>query len=524
MYISKQPTMRLDKLTIHNFKNLQDFSIDFDEESLTTVLVGQNGTGKSNLLEALVMIFRDLDLHSPPPFAYRLSYLCRGRAIEIDADPTRTRDVVKITVDKEPITYTRFVRQAERQCLPHNVFGYYSGVNDRLESHFETHQEKFYRALLQGDDQALRPLFYARLVHSQFVLLSFFTQDESDTTEFLSEYLGIEGLESVLFVMNQPPWKSKEGDSRFWNARGVVQSFLDKLYEVALAPMRLSQRVSLGLRKSTTLEHLYLYIPDAAALRELASSYSNQQEFFKTLESTYISELIKEVRIRVKVRNVSGTLTFRELSEGEQQLLTVLGLLRFTKEEESLFLLDEPDTHLNPTWSVRYLDLLRQVVGTQDTSHIIIATHDPLVIAGLEKSQVQIMQRDEPTGQIFAETPDQDPKGMGVAAILTSELFGLRSSLDLETLHLLDRKRELAAQDSLSSAEKGELDQLNELLGNLDFTRSVRDPLYDLFVKAMAATSEYEQFQKPVLTAEERLEQRELAIRILQDLLEKQSA
>ena len=26
----------------------------------------------------------------------------------------------------------------------------------------------------------------------------------------------------------------------------------------------------------------------------------------------------------------------------------VLGLLRFTKEDEALFLLDEPDTHLNP--------------------------------------------------------------------------------------------------------------------------------------------------------------------------------
>ena len=49
--------MRLDKLTIRRFKNLRDFSTDFDEKSLTTVLVGGNGTGKSNLLEALVIIF-----------------------------------------------------------------------------------------------------------------------------------------------------------------------------------------------------------------------------------------------------------------------------------------------------------------------------------------------------------------------------------------------------------------------------------------------------------------------------------
>ena len=122
---------------------------------------------------------------------------------------------------------------------------------------------------------------------------------------------------------------------------------------------------------------------------------------------------------------MDGTLTFRELSEGEQQLLTVLGLLRFTKEDESLFLLDEPDTHLNPAWSIEYLDLLKRVVGQQETSHIIMATHDPLVIAGLEKAQVQIMQRDEGTGHISAVTPEQDPRGMGVAALLTSDLFRL---------------------------------------------------------------------------------------------------
>ena len=513
--------MRLDKLTIQRFKNLRDFSIDFDEKSLTTVLVGGNGTGKSNLLEALVIIFRDLDLDEHPTFAYQLSYICRERRIEIDADPERTRDAVRVSVDGEKIPPRHPVRAEGRSYLPNYVFGYYSGPSNRLELHFEKHQQRFYQALLGGNDQALRPLFYVRLVHSQFVLLSFFSKHDPEATRFLRDYLGIESLESVLFVMKQPPWKSKEGDSRFWNARGVVQQFLDKLYSIALAPIRLPQRVNLGLRKSTTLEHLYLYIADSTGLRELADIYLGQQEFFKTLESTYISELIQEVRIRVKVRNVDGTLTFRELSEGEQQLLTVLGLLRFTKEDESLFLLDEPDTHLNPAWSIEYLKLLKQVVGEQKTSHVIMTTHDPLVIAGLEKAQVQIMQRDEGTGHISAVTPEQDPRGMGVAALLTSDLFGLRSTLDLETLGKLDRKREIASQESLTNEELAELDKLNKELGNLDFTRSVRDPLYKPFVEAMIASGEYRQLEKPVLTPEERQRQRELAERILKELKEK---
>jgi predicted ATPase len=396
--------MRLDKLRIASFKNLRDLTIDFDEQSPTTVLVGRNGTGKSNLLEALTIIFRDLDLGADPPFDYVLEYVCRGRKVKIDAIP---RDRAKVTVGGVPVPYKNLGKIGGQRYLPNYVFGYYSGPSNRMEEHFGKHQERFYRDLLGGKDQPLRPLFYARPIHSQFVLLAFFLRQEQETKLFLSDHLGIEELDSVLFVMNEPPWKSREGDDRFWNARGTVSAFLDQLYELALAPLRMDERVSAGFRKTTLREHLYLYLKNTDAVRGLAEHYGTQQEFFKALESTYISELIREVRIRVKARNVDGALTFRELSEGEQQLLMVLGLLRFTKEDESLFLLDEPDTHLNPAWSLRYPEFLQHIAGTQENSHIIMATHDPLVIAGLTRSQVQIMQREDETGRIFAQRPSR---------------------------------------------------------------------------------------------------------------------
>src|SRR5438309_85644 len=98
--------MRLLNLTIDNFKNLQDFSIDFDDESPTTVMIGRNGTGKSNLLEALILIFRDLDLGDPPTtFKYRLSYLCRDHEVNIDADPERSKNQVLVKVDGQSMTY-----------------------------------------------------------------------------------------------------------------------------------------------------------------------------------------------------------------------------------------------------------------------------------------------------------------------------------------------------------------------------------------------------------------------------------
>ena len=512
--------MRLNKLWISSFKNLHDFRIEFDDQSQRTVLVGQNGTGKSNLIEALVNIFRNLDLDEDPPFAYNLAYSCKGHYVVVDADPTRKSGRVRFRVDEETVARKSF----GRPYLPNHIFGYYSGVSDRLERYFDEHQLRFYRALLAGDERPLRPLFYARLMHSHFVLLAFFAESDRDTARFLKTYLGIQGLESVLFVLKEPDWsrgaeRGTEGDPRFWYARGVVQTYLSTLYQEALAPLRMTRKVQKDFRRTEERQFLYLYVKDQTVLEKLVNHYENQQEFFKVMESTFVNELIDEVKIKVRVKGLDGSLTFQELSEGEQQLLTVLGLLRFTKDEESLFLLDEPDTHTNPAWSIRYLDLLDQALGGTKKSHVVMNTHDPLVVSGLEREEVQVLSRDEGTGKVHATIPDHDPKGMGAAGILTSELFGLRSALDLDTLGKLDRKRELAYKEVLTEEEREMLERLNEELGDLDFTRTTRDPLYEPFVRAMEQDNRYQKIKsKEVLTDNDREELQELANRILRDV------
>ena len=75
---------------------------------------------------------------------------------------------------------------------------------------------------------------------------------------------------------------------------------------------------------------------------------------------------------------------------------------------------------------------------------------------------------------------------MGIAAILTSEFFGMRAALDRKTLALLDEKRRLGSLEKRSSRQERRLVELNEILRGLDFTNTVRDPLYSDFVKAMS--------------------------------------
>jgi predicted ATPase len=495
--------MKLDFIYIDSFKNLRDFSFDFDESGtgLVTVLLGQNGSGKSNLLEALVVIFRDLYAGEETPFGYELRYTLMGGSARVkvtnkphDELRRRFQFTVSLADDKtESVSRSQLKSKAGRHWLPRHIFAYYSGPSDRLEEHFRESQRRFYRDLLDGKEEPFRPLFYARPVHSQFVLLAFFTSDDPKPREFLREHLGITGLESALFVMQQPPWSKVQhrpelGDARFWGARGVVASFLDRLFRHSLAPLRLRGRSDTkGMaKKAQNTDLLYLYVQDREALQRLAPTNKPPSEFFKELESTYISDLIQQVRIRVSIRNCDGSLTFRELSEGEQQLLTVVGLLRFTKETEALFLLDEPDTHLNPSWGMKYLEILKDIAEPGSDSQVLMATHDPLVLAGLKRNEVIVMERNARTGKVEAFRPDVDPQGLGVVGILRSSMFGLRSTLDLPTQAKLDRRFDLVARgESRSAEEDAELATLSEELAASGFAHEFRDANFDRFAKAI---------------------------------------
>ena len=146
-----------------------------------------------------------------------------------------------------------------------------------------------------------------------------------------------------------------------------------------------------------------------------------------------------------------------------------------------------------------------------------MATHDPLVISGLERSQVQILQRNDDTGRIEAQRPESDPKYMGVPALLLSEVYGLRSVLPPATMELLDEKRRLAAKQNLTDEDRQTLQQFDEKLKEADLLAENRDPMYRDFVRAYAQLQHERGLDKPVLSPEEHKELRELALSILRN-------
>ena len=524
--------MRIDKVHIKSrFKNLNDFKIDIDEKAMETVLLGLNATGKSNFLEALVIIFRDLDLNFThndkriPPFNYYIKYECRGNDIEITY---------------ENKTYTFFINGEENRAefkarsdfyLPKHVFIYYSGISDRLKDLYIPHQRKYYEEIIKPDSKrgqfdTIRRIFLVENIHASFALIAFymFKDQEEETVKFLRDELSIEDFASALFMLKEPSWvRAQSKQDQFWGALGLVRRFLEDLYLFSYAPIYHQARIDLSYKKTETQNRLYLDLKDRAAFQDLVDlKYNNKIELFNALESIHISDLLFDVKIKVLKKNVNGELAMSELSEGEKQLLTVLGLLKFTKEEESLVLLDEPDTHLNPMWKWKYLDYLNDVVKRQETTQIIFCSHDPLVIGNLKKNQVQIFKKDFTTGETKAFNPFISPREMSVSKILTSELFGIPSLMSKKLEDLLNEKRHLQAKlvnGDLDEEERRTFERLKNYFDRIGFNDETIDSRYNKFLQL---TSERQEFVNRTYSKEEEEELDRIAKEVIDEILKEE--
>lgn len=468
--------MRINKLIISSkWKNLEGFCIDFDESCDVTVLIGRNGSAKTNLAEALISIFSKLNLKKPAPFSYELNYKIAGHHICLNGIEGKTPTA---TINGKKVTAT-VVRE---QYSPRYVVGYYSGTSDRFKELFEEHDKlarnKTLVDTLHNDKLDLSSFICARPIHGLFSLLAFYYSDDAEVCKFLEKLPRIEAFDSLLIVLNKPSWaKSNAKPENFWGARGPVRDLLEAIKRHSLVPFSRSVKTKVDFRHNQTKEFLYLYLPDLQALQALAREYGKDPgALFQALDTMRLSEFIDEnsFRVKVKVKGSDDSIHTRQLSEGEQQLLTVLGLMRFTRNAESLYFLDEPDTHLNPAWGVEYLEHLRNIGEIDKNSHTILATHDPLLVSGLLKNEIRVLHRNQ-EGQIVAQEPDESPRGRGVAGVLTSPLFGLESQLDPYSLRVLKRIYEISSEEKYPKQQK-HLERLRKLIPGLTPDEISPDP------------------------------------------------
>ncbi len=165
----------------------------------------------------------------------------------------------------------------------------------------------------------------------------------------------------------------------------------------------------------------------------------------------------------------------------------------FRQSMSGLVLIDEIDLHLHPFWQVGVVADLRKLFPRLS---FVATTHNPLTLLGARAGEVHVLRRDD-DGRVVSAQHDIPP-GTRTDQVLTGEWFGLPSTLDQDTLDLLDQHRQLLREGaSRDDPSRTQLErELRRRLGTF------ADTSMDRMVQGIAASLMPEDFEE--LSPEER--------------------
>ena len=181
---------------------------------------------------------------------------------------------------------------------------------------------------------------------------------------------------------------------------------------------------------------------------------------------------------RVDVEAFGLRVPLEHLSDGYQSVVALatdlmISLLQqwpTVESAEGTVLIDELGAHLHPRWRMRIVPSLREVFPRVQ---FLTSTHDPLCLRGLGDGEVVVVKRD-PDGNVVAVTDLPSVAGLRVDQLLTSEHFGLNSTIDPELDALFAEYYLLKAKPHRTAAEARRLEELSSRLDELDVLGGTR--------------------------------------------------
>lgn len=132
-------------------------------------------------------------------------------------------------------------------------------------------------------------------------------------------------------------------------------------------------------------------------------------------------------------------------------------------EEPAIVLIDEIDLHLHPKWQKEIFNYLSlRFPKTQ----FIVTAHSPLIVQSAPENVnlVLLVKKDK---QIIIDQEIENVRQWRIDQILTSDLFGMESSRNLEIQKWLEERKKLLQKKELTSKERERLDYLNSKAHNL---------------------------------------------------------
>ena len=343
--------MKLLSVYLDEYKNLSG-NYDFTAQDGYIALIGENGSGKSNLLEAISLIFGKLYKISniEDIGKFRIRYEIdgtehsygnideEGNDVELDATPT----------------------------LPSSVISCYSGEDMRLwHMVYENYYMQYFKKALR--DRTFSPkIMYINKYCWKIAFIALLCSDKEEVKSFLKDCCHYNDITevSIKFAVD-PAKRAMFVDHLACRWYDAISQNVDENGEINANIFASTDMITYG----ATSQYAPNYVFQFLYLLSLPKKDTSKKQT--------VDKLINDITINVNGVNFDG------LSEGEKKMILIECITQILGDKNSLVLLDEPDAH---THVARKKDLLEAIELFDGQT--ILTTHSPVFTALINKNNI----------------------------------------------------------------------------------------------------------------------------------------
>ncbi|GEM_PF-929060 len=471
-----------------------------DDSNYFTVLIGNNGTGKSRFLVNLIDSFRELkESNRRINFEYILDYELCGENFNVERK--KHQKVQERVQNRKKI-------DASGVKPPNKLIAITTSLSDKFpidsknkKRDNSTHKEEYYSYL--GVRNRIGAASNRALLDKAISLMLSSIHEASNNEEYreIFDYLNYEPIIKLDYRVSVVPFEGlfgieidgtelkkiireraeRRGGFRLDSVRRALEKEEDIYWEELAKAYTLIGRevMSRGKRNDFTL---LLNFSLENSYREMTQLGFNENKLYMTLEELRRFELVRGPKVRLYKKG-GGEFDFNDASSGEASILSTLIALIPELEDNSLVVVDEPEISLHPSWQYRYVNLLDRIISKKRGCHIFIATHSHFIISDLPVGRshiVHLKKGDRAT--VEADYIEQETQGLAAEDILLN-VFEMPSTRNYYLSQQVSEALEILASGNKDNQRYKELiDKFKSYLPNL---KSV-DPLYDVLSKLVS--------------------------------------
>lgn len=479
-------------------------------------LIGPNGSGKSQVLQIIAEIFQVIFANFLPneerakpsndiEFTIEYSIYKDGSSVRVRVSRVRSgRRKPQLKVDQqEGSVWTELEDIGNiKPLLPSKIIGYTSGDNETLSIPFLVSRSGYAAAVAKqavgeyGRKSVVREPRHLLIDYGtnlEVLLANLLLNPEPVRQSLLSE-LNLKALRSFrcIIQLKIPGVNVKLTDE----LRGYIDSlvscatkkevdeekgFYDLTFLVAEATHE-----AFRFHWSSAL-YLYTSLHKLGMLNDLAIPRSARRAFSNGLKARRFANRLPQPHEENKVFRIDSvqfasdksedSVDYISLSDGEHQLAQLLGVACMACDSNTLFLLDEPESHFNPNWRIEFISKLisqptengvRKDNSAAAMQECLITTHSPFVPSDLKRENVLIFNKSDSDEGISVRRPQIETYGSKFDAIL-AECFGVSPSISGITRDLVNNLLNDGSREEIEAAisELGESSERMKLAAKL---------------------------------------------------------